>query len=249
MAIRKSPVHWAAGLGAVVAIGGAALVPGLAGAQTPPRGTPEPAVTVRCIDNGPATSTRPANGARSQDGTIGYSTAVFATTNEDFAADLAHELGMSATQVERAIASSQPRIPPAGAERPNVSVVAVTNDANVLDAVAKDLGVSVATLEAAVEAAMPDVPECEAGSAAADGPLVFVSGDNGTFAAIAEELGNGITGDEVRAAFEAAMPRLAPAGAAQPAVMFDVDALAGALGITVERLEEAMESIRPMSRR
>jgi hypothetical protein len=250
MAIRISPVHWAAGLGAVVAIGGAALVPGLAGAQTPPRGTPEPAVTIRCVGDGPATSARPATGARPADGSITYSAAVFATTNENFAAELARALGMTAAQVERAIAASQPTMPPAGAVRTTFSAVAVTNEPGVLEAVAKELGVSVDTLAAAVEAAMPDVPECETEPAGAERPLVFVGGDAGTFEAIAQALGNNITGDRVRAAFEAAMPRLAAAGGvAQPAVKFDVEALAKALGISTERLQAAMESILPQSRR
>lgn len=250
MAIRISPVHWAASLGAVVAIGGAALVPGMAGAQTPPRGTTGPAVTVRCIGDGPAAGVRTTTGTRPPDGVAGYSAAVFGTTNENFAAELARALGISTAQVERAIATSQPTIPPAVAERPTIRVIAVTNERDVLEAVAKQLGVSVDRLEAAVEAAMPDVPQCETEPAGAERPLVFVGEDAGTFEAIARALGNGITGDRVRAAFETAMPRPAPTGvAAQPAVMFDVEALARALGITVERLQEAMESIVLVPRR
>jgi hypothetical protein len=244
MAINLSPVRWAASLGAVVAVGSAVLVPGLAGAQTPPRGTSEPAVAIRCGVDGPRTGVRPPDGA------VAYSSAVFATTNEDFAAELARALGMSAAQVERAIAASQPDVPTGGGVATTVTVAAVTTDPDVLEVVAKDLGVTVDELEAAVEAAMPDVPECDSGSARGERPLVLISGNAGTFDAIAEELGNGITGEEVESAFEAAGPTIPrDAVAARPAVMFDVEALAEALGITVEELEEAMQSIMPRPRR
>jgi hypothetical protein len=244
MAINLSPVRWAASLGAAVAVGSAVLVPGLAGAQTPPRGTTEPTAAIRCGVEGPGTGVRPPDGA------IAFSSAVFATRNEDLAAELARALGMSTAQVERAIAASQPDVPSGGGLATTVNVAVVTTDPDVLEVVAEELGVSVDELEAAVEAAMPDVPECETGTAAAGRPLVFISGSADIFDAIAEELGGSITGDDVRSAFEASGPTVPRGGvAARPAVMFDVDAMAEALGITVEELQEAMESIMPLPRR
>ncbi|MGD9893389.1 MAG: hypothetical protein AB7R89_32775 [Dehalococcoidia bacterium] len=244
MAINLSPARWAAGLGVAVAVGSAVLVPALAGAQTPPSGSNTTVVTVRCGVDGPRTTARPSDGA------VAFGPAVFATTNQDFAAELARALGMSTEQVERAIAASQPDATPMRERDRAFSVTAVSTDADVLDAVAEELGVSVATLTAAVEAAMPDVPECETDSTEAARPAVFIGGDAEMFDAIAEELGNGITGDEVRSAFESAGPP-APRGgvAASPAVKFDVEALAEALGITVEELEEAMETIFDLPRR
>lgn len=267
MAISVSPVRWAAGLGVAVAVGSAVLLPGLAGAQPRPPRVPDSAAVpvVRCGGEGVEAGARPIDApaegaqavvtttARPSDAAVGLAQAVFATTKEDFAADLARALGMSTAEVERAIAASQPTAPAIDDEAITIHAVAVTNDPDVLEAVAEQLDVTVEDLAAAVEAT---IPGCPSGPDKNNDPGIFSivsigrDGSNDMFEVIAEELGDGITADEVRDAFEAAQPASSrTAVAARPAVMFDVNALADALGITVEELEEAMESIMPRPQR
>jgi hypothetical protein len=187
--------------------------------------------------------------ARPIDAPVGLAQAVFATTKEDFAADLARALGMSTAEVERAIEASQPETQARGEDTFTVSAAVVTNDPDVLKAVAEQLDVTVDDLEAALKAAIPDCPD----TPEEHGDLAVISigvRSDDIFAVIAEALGDGITADEVQDAFEAAQPASSrTAVAARPAVMFDVAALADALGITVEELEEAMESIMPRPQR
>ncbi|MGH2599642.1 MAG: hypothetical protein ACRDJ9_09660 [Dehalococcoidia bacterium] len=196
----------------------------------------------------------PAN-ARPIDGTItirpidaaASAPAVFATTNENLAADLAEALGLSTAEVERAIEAAQSEAPELPEEVFTAGVVAVTNDPEVLSEVADELSVTVDDLEAAVEA----TTGCPSSDDPGDGPAEVRIEAGDLFEAIAEELGDGITGDALRSAFEAAQPEgtqphIVPA---RPATMFDLEALAEELGISVEELQEALESIVPRPQR
>jgi hypothetical protein len=249
MAISISPVRWAAGLGVAVAVGGAALVPGLAGAQTPPRDSAARAGAVQCVIGEAPANARPIAGVATlrPGGDTVATEAIFATTDEDLAANLAEALGVSVSEVERAIEAVQADAPEFSTVAFPADVVAVTNDPDVLAAVAEELGVTVDDLEAAVEA----TTGCPSSDDPGERPHEVRLEEGDLFEAIAEELGDGVTGDEVRSAFESAQPEGVHPElvAARPAVVFDLDALAEELGISVEELQEALESIVSRSRR
>lgn len=229
-------MRWVVGVGVAAAVGGAALIPLVAGAQPPPGTTtyPNAHVLVGCPLPSSAAVTRVDTGGAVAGVRLG---------TDSFAADLARALGKTQEEVERALERVEQEMPPE--DQVVVVGVIVSPDApTTLQPVAQRLGVSVDELTAAMKSAGPPCPT--------DGPsgaptMATRFEPEKLFDAIAAELGRGITGDQVRAAFDALQP---PAGSVQtiafnPAAVINLEALAEALGVTLDELRAALESIAP----
>ena len=218
----------AAFLAVGAAVGGAALLARVAGAQTPPApGTP-PAMRVR-IACGEVLGTE----------------AVFVGRSE-FAAQLARALGKAQADVERALEQVKSQVPPP--EPVAIAAHPVADDH--LTSIAARLGVTAKELADAMIAAEPPCPSQAPVGEPGAGFNVLLE-PSALFEAIAQKLGRGITGAQVRAAFEA--EHGGPAGAQVHRVAVrsvpmeeHLEALAKALGVTTAQIKAAMESIAPV---
>jgi hypothetical protein len=171
-----------------------------------------------------------------------------------FAQQLAQALGKPESAVESALVQLQQRLPkpPAGAQ---AQTVRVGPDPAVLAAVATQLGVTLQELADAMTAAGPPLPGCP--SSPGQGGAVAVKVDaTQLFDRIAQQLGHGLTGTQVQAAFErvkstgavtfhaqaGASVSFAPSGPDDP-----LATLATALEVTTDQLKAALQAIATSS--
>jgi hypothetical protein len=236
-------------LGATALVG--ALSPLLVSAQTPPANQPGVACAVRV--EGPAGVAGP---------------------KDDFAAQLAKALGKTQAEVEQALAQVRAQFAVERENRPGGGeMMIMLPDATALAPAAAQLGVTPEELAAAMRAALPAPPPGAPGFgiASASAPAPGTAPANVTappcppepgqpgggavrveppkpealFQAIADHLGRGITAAQVRAALES----LRPSGDTVTVRVLPNDrfleALAQALGVTVDQLKAALQSIVP----
>ena len=223
----------AAGLIGGVVLAGSVLATGVAAAQTPPAASTEAAEQVQ-----------PAQACRLDP----MSSAEIARMRSEFAAKLARALGMSATDVERALEQVEGQRPPLAADQV-MTFEARPIDASHLAPAAARLGVTSEELANALHAAAPEAVECAVASAAGGAGIVLRAElPVEHFEAVARQLGRGITGAQVQEAMES----LLPPGGVEPGTGVirlqpdeHVQALARALGVSAERLIAALESIAP----
>ena len=228
MAFIQHRKYMAAVAGAALILGGAALVPGGARAQTPEvQPAPVPMhLPFAC----------PAPEAGAVPGVL--------ITRAEFAAQLAKALGKTQAEVERALDQVEGELP-APEVIGTVGVVMPVADDGVLSAVAARLGVTSQELMEAMRAA---APPCPAGQPQAGAPVEVLVTPAALFESIAQKLGRGFTAAQVQAAFEASRPSGGPASVqiafrANPEQ--HLEALARALGVTVEQLRAALGTIAP----
>ena len=219
----------AAGIAVAAALGGTSLLAGVAGAQTPPTPGAPPAVRAQIACGG-----------------VVATEAVFVGRSE-FAAQLANALGKTQTEVERALQQVDAQLPPP--EPVAIAAAHPANDAH-LAAVAARLGVTAKELTEAMMAVEPPCPgEAPAGQPGATFDVLVEP--SALFDAIAQKLGRGVTGAQVKAAFDAEhggragvqVDRVAVRGIPMDEHM---EALAKALGVTVAQLKAVLESIGPV---
>ena len=225
LSIRRSR-GFAFAAGAALALGGMMLLPGSAAAQTPTGVQPAPVPAV-------APTVCPPPGA--------MAVAAVAITRAEFAAQLAKALGKTQAEVERALGQVEGELSPPEVIG-MVGVAVPAGDDGLLDAVAARLGVTVEELKAAMQAA---APPCPSGPPQPGAPVdVFVT-PTALFEALAQTLGRGITAAQVQAAFEAEAPPANVQLAVRANPEQHLEALARALGVTVEQLKAALRSIAP----
>jgi hypothetical protein len=227
--VRPSRRMWAGAVG-VLALGGSALLPTIAAAQTPAP-PPPPAAVGECPPP--------------------PSAAQIADMQERFAADLAAALGQSPADVQRALEATAPQRPPPGLGEPG-QVVTLHEDLAALVPAAAQLGVTAQALADALQAAMPAQVCLQIAVAGADAATevedTTVAVDMAPlFATVAERLGGGITAAQVEAALRLVRPapeHHAVAVSVSPALVEEhLGALARALAVSVEELTAALQSI------
>jgi hypothetical protein len=166
-----------------------------------------------------------------------------AQTRDEFATKLAAALGKPVADVQRALAETAPPLIAQGEVR---RVFFVFGDETSLAPAARQLGVTPAELQAALVEGGKTLCENPPPPPAAGEPA---GPPTALFAAVAEVLGRGITAAGVQAALEANRPSGPPdvtriAIEAGP-VSDHLQALASALGVTVEALDAALRSLAP----
>jgi hypothetical protein len=171
-----------------------------------------------------------------------------------FAQQLAQALGKPESDVEQALAQFQQSLPkpPAGAPAQSVRV---GPDPTTLAAVAAQLGVTPQELADAMTAVGPPLPACPPSPGQGGAVTVKIDATQ-LFERIAQQLGHGLTGAQVQAAFERVKPTGAVAYHAQAgaSVAFapggpddPLATLATALGVTPDQLKAALQSIATSS--
>ena len=219
-----------AGIGAVAAaVGGAALMAGVAAAQTPPS-PPSPSamrLPLAC------------------DGHVAVEAVV--VMRADLAAQLAKALGKPQAEVERALRQAESQLPPPQPLGSEIAVhIAGESD---LAAIAARLGVTAAELSGAMRAVEPPCPPV-APAGQPGGTFDVLVEPDGLFVAVAQKLGRGIAAAQVKAAFDA--ERGQAAGLPDQIVVRGVSmdehlaTLAAALDVTQEQLKAALQSIAPV---
>jgi hypothetical protein len=173
--------------------------------------------------------------------------------HKKFAQQLAQALGKPEAQVAQAMADFEKSLPkpPAGIAKPVVKVSGP--DPAMLAPIAAQLGVTPQQLADAMQASEPQLP-CPPANAQ-QGPVAFKLDATQLFEQVAQHLGNGITAVQVKAAFESAGPKVEgvppPGGFAvstEPKMAgMPLASLAGALGVTVDQLKAAFDSIAQSS--
>lgn len=137
--------------------------------------------------------------------------------------------------------------PPAGGPGEGGHIVTIAGDPQLLAPAAARLGVTPQQLADAFKAAGEQMKPAHAvscGPGSADAIFVLWGNDDALFAAVAQQLGNGISAAQVREAMQLVQPPApppAPDGALKATLDQYVQALAAALHVSGEQLEAAMQ--------
>ncbi len=127
-------------------------------------------------------------------------------------------------------------------------VVGFGGDPSILAPAAAKLGVTPQRLADAFKAAGDQLKPAEAPSCSRpveNAVIVTQGGDGDLFAAVAQQLGNGITAEQVRDAMQLVQPPAPPAPDGQLKAKMDqyVQSLAAALHVSVDQLQAAMQAV------
>ncbi len=167
---------------------------------------------------------------------------------QQFAQQLAQALGKPEAEVEQALTAFQADLPKPLPGGPQAGVMGP--DPATLAPIAAKLGVTAQALAAAMTAAAPQLPACP--PAGVSGQVKVKVDAAQMFAQVAQQLGNGITGEQVQAAFQSSGPITVSASRTQsgaavgfaPGGLNDPLAkLAAALNVTPEQLKAALQTI------
>jgi hypothetical protein len=138
--------------------------------------------------------------------------------------------------------------PPAGEPGKGGTVVAIGGDPAILAPAAARLGVTPQQLADAFKAAGEQLMPAQAvpcGAGSADAIVVLQGNDDALFAAVAQQLGRGISAAQVREAMQLVQPPASPPAPAPDGekAQFDqyLQALAAALHVSVDQLQAAMQ--------
>ena len=228
MQIVPSKRRWLASVAGALALSGA-LLTNIAAAQTP---SPQPPRSAAADCPPPPT------------------TAQIAEIQARFTADLATALGKAPADVQRALQEVERQFP-----APSVPAVepgqflAIYDDVAALAPVAAQLGVTAQELAGALKAAMP-AQVCVQFAVAGPGATTAIQHTSveidmaPLFANVAQQLGRGITATQVEAALKLVHPIAEHPPVQAPASIDEhVQALARALGVSVDELKAALQSL------